>query len=282
MLASARTTLVALVACTCLATSSSARADDYSASSGPTAATLSYESYGSSVEPDFALRISRGGQVLHDDLLAFEGCQAEYCQPLMPQGFGGSTEPLQVVDLDADGEPEVFVSAYWGGAHCCFLVKIFRLAADGLSYVEKTKNFLNTGVGVRQLDDSGPMELLSRDNRFAYRFASYAASMMPIQVWRFLDGRFVDVTEEFPARIRAEARSAWRYYRKAIRGGEMLGLAAGWAADQYRLGRRAYAMRTLRREARRGHLKVFDFDGKAKPARNFILRLRRTLDRFGY
>ena len=56
-----------------------------------------------------------------------------------------------------------------------------------------------------------------------------------------------------------------------------------WAADQYQLGRRRHALRILRRERRRGHLRQIDwYTGRNLGGRRYVRKLDRTLRRHGY
>ena len=67
---------------------------------------------------------------------------------------GKRDAPLQVVDLDADGEPEVLVDAYTGGAHCCALTEILRF--DGAAYAPAETTWGNFGYALKDLDGDGP------------------------------------------------------------------------------------------------------------------------------
>jgi hypothetical protein len=73
----------------------------------------------------------------------------------------------------------------------------------------------------------------------------------------------VDVTRTLPALVAANARRAWRRYRKP---GPEAGVLAGWCADEYLLGRGPRCERVLAR--------VRD--------RRFVRRLHRDLQRWGY
>jgi hypothetical protein len=70
----------------------------------------------------------------------------------------------------------------------------------------------------------------------------------------------------------------WHAYKRLRRNRDDTprGLIAAWAADQYRLGKRKYAVRILHREAHRGYLSRPDGSGR------FILTLDRFLRRGGY
>jgi hypothetical protein len=220
--------------------------------------------------------VTRNGQKLYDAVPAAPPCGEELtCQPTV--GFEG-IPPLRVRDLDADGEPEVLVSAFTGGAHCCFVAQILALNADAGGYDVVGRDFGNGGFSLSNLDKQGAPEFVSTDDAFAFAFTAYAFSGRPLVISRYDHGKFVDVTKSFPGRVRADARFYWRNYKRlrTRHDGTARGQIAPWAADQYRLGKRAYAIKVLKREARHGFL------GKPRSAAKFIKTLDRFLRRGGY
>ena len=191
---------------------------------------------------------------------------------------GQQHDSLHVEDLDGDGEPEIRLDLYWGGAHCCFFANIYSL--DGTSYQPVSRNFADAGYRVGDIDQDGVPEFVSADARFAYRFTSFASSLFPIQIWSFDKGTFFDQTDLYPARIRSDADDAWRWYQKALRNNdyEPRGAIAAWAADRYRLGKRASTLKTLRKLAREGKLR----GTPPKSQRRFVADLDGFLRRTGY
>jgi hypothetical protein len=253
--------LAALVALVLPATAS-ARTEH--ARRGDVAATLTY-AIRSDTDNLFAdrrvrLRIVRAGAVVLDRALRrpCRGC------PRIPVGALGAQGPsLGVRDLDGDGTPEVRVALYTGGAHCCELAAVFFAAPGG--WRSRVENFLDPGYRLADVGGDARPEFVSADARFAYLFASFAASGFPPRILAFRHDRFVDVTRSFPRRIGADARRQLARSRR-IRA-EPLGFLAAYVADQYLLGRpeRGWA------EVRRRH----------GPA-SFPGRVRRALRRFGY
>jgi hypothetical protein len=242
------------------------------ARSGGVTASLSYDYDQSSYQwSDLWLTIRRGGEVAHEASPTLAKCEEPYCAP----AGGGRKASIRASDLDGDGEPEVVVGLYWGGAHCCFLARVYRF--DGERYHPVTHNFGDGGYRLTDVGAGGRLEFLSSDWRFGYRYASFAYSVFPVQVWTFTDGRFSDITERFRGRIARDSRRAWRIYRRVARGdGEVRGALAAWAADEYRLGRRAQARAKLRVLADHGAL-----GGYGSPV-GFIHRLDMFLRRRGY
>jgi hypothetical protein len=253
-----------------------AEAKQVTVSSGGVKATLTYSkdaaNFGFKAD---GLTITRNGQLLYDAAPNPSACKDFPCGPTV--GFGDQP-PLRVVDLDADAEPEVIYSAYTGGAHCCSVAQVFQLAPGASGYSSVDRYFGDPGFTVRDLDPDGRPEVVSADDSFAYRFTAYAFSGLPFLALRYDHGKFRDVTGSFPRLIRRDARQFWRGYLKLRHNPDdsARGQVAAWAADQYRLGKRAYAREVLRREVRRGFL--------AKPGggAKFIAELDRFLKRRGY
>jgi len=190
-----------------------------------------------------------------------------------------------VRDLDADGEPEVVLDLFTGGAHCCTLSLLYRYLPDLGRYRQTLAFWGNAGYRLQDLDGDGRPELVSADDRFAYAFTSYAASADPIQLWHFDHGRLLDVTTRFPGRVRADAARLWRGYlsvRDDPSFGDVRGLLAAWAADLYRLGRGGEVWRRLDAVYRRGDLGRSDEQLGYPAGRRYLAELRAFLRRTGY
>ena len=244
------------------------------AASGAVSATLSYEHAEDSPEwSDLQLTVSRDGAPVLASGLASGDCQAPYCGPAGDLAVRGS---LVVQDLDGDGEPEVVVDLFTGGAHCCFLSRFYRW--DGARYVAAERNFADPGYRIDDLDGDGVKELVTSDARFGYAFTAFAFSVMPVRIYHLSAGRWTLVTKRFPDRIRADRDANWRLFRKAGRQDEPRGAVAAWAADELMLGHRASATRTLDRLARQGRL----HGSFPRSQRKFVHNLLRFLARHGY
>jgi hypothetical protein len=226
-----------------------AAATTETAASGAVTATFSYEHTEDSPEwTGMQLTIARAGtQVLAADP-SFGDCASPYCSP---GGFGNRGSVL-AQDLDGDGEPEVIVDLYTGGAHCCYVSRFYRW--DGTTYVPADRNFGDPGYRIADLDGDGVKELITADYRFGYAFTAFAFSLMPVRIYDLRAGAWQLITKRFPDRIREDAKANWGYFRKASKQGEPRGAIAAWTADQYMLGHKASARRTLRRLARQGRL----------------------------
>jgi hypothetical protein len=264
----------ALAALVLPAAARAADAGTVTAAGGPVQATLSWKA-GELAASDPRLTVVRAGATLVD------GPPTSDCgDTCIYAASGRRSSPLQVVDLDADGEPEVLVDVFTGGAHCCAETEILRFTGAG--YADQRASWGNGGYELRDLDGDGRPELVSQDDAFAAAFTSYAASFFPPRVLDYdaaAPGALRDVTRSFPALARRNARDALRALRSARRRDlETLGVVAAYAADLELLGRGREVRPYLARARRRGDLVTFE--GPAP--RSFERRLLAFLHRQGY
>jgi hypothetical protein len=273
-------TLPALLACALLVVpAAEARLVEEVVTSGEVTATLSYDKRKDTYR-DFRVEVVRAGQTLVDEALP-EGCRTCFAIPAFSRG---NQKSIVVRDLDGDAEPEVLAALYTNGAHCCTISTLYGFQADVGDYTRVRRNWRDAAYQLRDLGNDGVVEFHSRDANFAYAFAAYSESFLPVQVFRYRGGRLVDVTPSFPRLIREDARDALRLYRRYRDDGDVnpRGFLAGWVADKYRLGQRRRANRTLRRLLRNGRL------GRTAPfqvgpaGRRYVKQLKRFLRKHGY
>jgi hypothetical protein len=228
------------------------------ATSGPVTATFTYDHNASEgTYSSLHLTIRRLDATVLDQAVASPDC-GDGCWP----GSGASDrKSVTVRDLDKDGEPEVILDLFTGGAHCCVVTQVFRYVASGPSpgYAKVEHNFADPSYRLTDIERDGVPEFKSNDARFAYAVSSYAGSSMPIQIWRFRGGKFVDVTRSYKSLIRADSKRNWRTYRKYIRNTAPnndpgLGGLIAWAGDEYLLGHGSRVQRELKAALRRGWL----------------------------
>jgi hypothetical protein len=225
-------------------------------SAGTVSATLSWKAgeFGATAP---RLQVSRAGTVVTDISVA-DACKD--CM-LTEDTAGNPYSIFHVVDLDADGEPEVFFDAYSGGAHCCTSTRFYTFRSATTTYKRAPSYFWgNTGYEVTDLDNDGTLELAGSDDAFAYAFASYAASGYPPKIIRYTGNpktgasNLTDVTRRFPAVIRKNAA----FYLKDIRKAkpepahEIQGAIAAYVADQYLLGKGSVGKAEIARARKRG------------------------------
>jgi peptidoglycan hydrolase-like protein with peptidoglycan-binding domain len=150
----------------------------------------------------------------------------------------GSDEPVaavRVVTLDPSVSkvPQIVLTYYWRGAHCCTVTKIASSDASGNFFGVDAQVLDGDGYEFNDLDFDGVLELVSVDNSFLYAFASYAESYAPPRIERLDGNRLVDLTrtEKFKwyltDNLRRMERSAdW----------QQNGFLAGWVAAKSQLG----------------------------------------------
>jgi hypothetical protein len=204
------------------------------------------------------------------------------CAPIDPVVFG---DPLSIRDLDGDGEPEVLLDLFTGGAHCCFYTVIFRYYRG--TYRGRFVLWGDPGSEVDDLEGDGRPELVSADDRFAYAFTDYADSVLPVQVWRYDHGELRDVSASYKVTLRSEAADLWRTYLSGRRDrDDPRGVLAAWVADEVRLGRSAQAWKQLDTLLRRGELTTLGskwaVDRFWPDGRAYVSKLRRFLKASGY
>ena len=198
-----------------------------------------------------------------------------------PLGTSFFSRPrVYVRDLDADGEVEVRVDTYTGGAHCCFQTRFYRWLPERRAYGKTFRDWADAGYRAKNLDGRGSVELLSSDARFGYVFTAFAGSPFPIQIWDFDAGRLRDVTPLFPGQVELDAQGLWRTYLEHRRTDDVRGVLAAWQADQYLLGRQDKGWLELDRALKRGDLK--GPDGVWPTGRRYLRELRTFLVKTGY
>jgi hypothetical protein len=93
--------------------------------------------------------------------------------------------------------PQVVLTAYTFGAHCCTVTHIATMTApDKWSVVEGMRLDGDEGYTFADLAHDGASELISYDNNFLYAFASYADSFAPSRVARLVGTELKDVTTD--------------------------------------------------------------------------------------
>lgn len=112
------------------------------------------------------------------------------------QEVGSPNSILQIVELDSSNPyPEVLLSTFTGGAHCCNDTRVLTSNANG-NHWSVVKLDLSDG-GTNFASDPlslGRNVIVGRDDRFLYRFSSYAESWAPVRIWQLNGSKFVDIS----------------------------------------------------------------------------------------
>jgi hypothetical protein len=257
-----------------------ASATTETASSGNVTAKFSYTKKSDFRYTDLRLQITRAGAVAFDGLTP-PSCTDPDCG-FQPGGFG-QTPSVSVTDLDGNGEPEVIVQIYSGGAHCCTLAEVYLYSSSLATYVNVEQNFGSGSYKQTDLNGDGRAEFQGLDPRFDEAFTAHAASTEPIQIFAFRGGRFVDVTRSYPALIKKDAASLLKLYKRERRHSDfdVRGILASYVADEYQLGKRSTANHVLSKALHRGELSRPKGTGFAS-GKSYIKRLKRLLKKYGY
>ncbi len=190
---------------------------------------------------------------------------------------------VHVRDLDADGEPEVWVDTFTGGAHCCAESRFFRWVSARATYAGLLHNWRDPGYTANNIDGRGDVELMSNDARFAYEFTSFAASFFPLQIWHYERGRLIDVTRLFPGEVDHDSVELWNQYRDVRSQHEdVRGVLAAWLADQYLLGREDAGWKKIEAARARGELGPLPGIDIWPQGTKYVKALRAFLVKTGY
>lgn len=193
-----------------------------------------------------------------------------------PAGYFLHRRSVLVTDVDGDGEPEVVLDLYWGGAHCCWYSQVYRYVPATKQYAPLVHVWGDFGYVFADLDHDGTQELVTRDDRFSYAFASFADSRWPVRILRYRAGKLTVETPSYPSEIGRDANALWHAAMNPKRKGSNQGIVAGWAADECMVGHVAIAFKTIDRLSRSGKI----HGERTRVA--FERRLRSFLRRTGY
>jgi hypothetical protein len=146
------------------------------------------------------------------------------------------TGTLELKDIDQDAIPELIVSTYSGGAHCCtnFTIHAWK---NTQSITTQTGLLDGDGGEFKDLDGDGIQEFLTVDNAFLYAFDSYAGSFPPTRIDQYKAGKLVDVTRNYPKVLRAQAGRMYQALQQNPKElGSQNGVLAGYVAQKILLG----------------------------------------------
>ena len=104
---------------------------------------------------------------------------------------------IKIVQLDKSSPvPQVLITTYTGGAHCCTQTLIAGLQANGTWSRLEAPMLDGSGFSFSDLDGDGESELIAVDQSFLYAFASYAESYSPSQIWKYREGQIKNLSSE--------------------------------------------------------------------------------------
>jgi len=103
---------------------------------------------------------------------------------------------VQLADLDPSNKyPEIILSSFTGGAHCCTEIKALTSDSSGNNWSEVKLGSYDGGPGpAKDPLNNGRYYLTVSDGRFLYKFTSYACSASPTRLLRLEGKDLKDVT----------------------------------------------------------------------------------------
>ena len=112
-------------------------------------------------------------------------------------------------DINGDDLPDLIVSAWSGGAHCCYSSGVYSVGEDVRTLLAVETG--NCGPGeFEDLDGNGTREFITCDDRSAYTYCSFADSPFPRVVYSFdaTRGAYVLDTPKYASRYRDQLAAA--------------------------------------------------------------------------
>lgn len=225
----------------------------------PVKAKLSYlEVEDNNFLTNFKVRITRNKKTILDSALPVK-LLPTYDKEL---GVSGNDADIEIIELDANGEPEVLVDLTEAIAHCCASTFIYSYDSKAKKYKvlshfwgNYTSGYNLSGVSGKDndrnlpdLNKDGSPEFVALDDRFR-GFGAYAVSAAPVQIWRYRGGKMVDVTRQFPKIVYQNTAYLWKMYsqiRSEYDAHSAQGAMAAYVASKFLLGQEADAMQRLR------------------------------------
>jgi len=199
-------------------------------------ATLYYRPFTGWIGPAYELTrltIVRRGRLVLSTTLPSQVRTAHFDEP-----------KLSAVDLAGDGEPEVILTTYSGGAHCCYSSVLYGFARASGRYAALIQDWGAVPPRLHRYGGTSQLVIVHPASSFAYTFSSFAGTGFPIDIWGYVPVRLVDLVACYPNITRDDADHWWHRAREYPT--EPTGFLAAYAADLFRLGEGDQAMSAIR------------------------------------
>jgi serine protease Do len=134
--------------------------------------------------------------------------------------------------------PQVVMTTFTGGAHCCTVTRIATLDGAQTWHVVDADQLDGDGYTFADVDGDGAKELISVDNSFLYAFASYAESYAPTRIAKLSGTEVKAVTREpqFRNFLRKELQKMEAAAGKDRKLWHSNGFLGGWVAAKSLVG----------------------------------------------
>jgi len=184
-------------------------------------------------------RINEGGSNVVQPLVVVRVDGREVGRLIGAEKWGGPASVVQIAEMDPSNPyPEVLLSSFTGGAHCCNQIQVLTSDPSGQQWREVSLGPFDGGVSPAEDPlHNGRYLIVDVDNRFLYRFDCYACSTAPARIWRLEGDQFVDASHrpEFqPLHRRNLQRMAEWFKQKSSESPN--GFLAGYVANKALVG----------------------------------------------
>ncbi len=123
-------------------------------------------------------------------------------------------------DINGDGNPDIIVESYTGGAHCCFVTQVYSLGEEPILILKTPES--NMIGEFEDIDDDGIYEFITADDSFAYEYCPFVSSpfVKVIMVYDAQEERYLPASPNFPEEyaqdIKEDAYNAERVSRASV------------------------------------------------------------------
>lgn len=138
--------------------------------------------------------VKKGGRlknILYGDIespiMGFSFADASDDEGVSAQGKKSLALIKNTADKTGDGVPDVMLSYYSGGAHCCTTYYFIELPANGTGAIREVPTE-NAGMSAIGKAPGGGLRFATADNAWAYWNMSFAGSPMPGVILEFRNG----------------------------------------------------------------------------------------------
>lgn len=239
---------------------------------GPVSATLAWDA-GESGPQNTRLTISRAGTAV------FSRAIPRVCG-ITCSRYIAESDAFRLIDLDADGEPEVVLVAYPG--ECCRqAIGIYGFDPATGGYTELAQNMGEATLDIKDADGNGSNEVITNDQRFKNLVPGHTSLFFPPVVYAYEHSpagpRLVDRTRASLSVVR-DAASDLKFLLNDLKDADAFSkmYVGSYVAEEFMLGRGKVGLKEFDRQAKRGTL------GNAKSVKKFRKRLLKLLDQYGY
>lgn len=141
-------------------------------------------------------RINEGGSNVLQPLVVVRVDGRKVGRLVGAEKWGSPDAVVQIAEMDPSNPyPEVLLSSFTGGAHCCNQIKVLTSDRSGQQWREvKLGPFDGAASPAEDPLRNGRYLIVDVDNRFLYRFACYACSTAPARIWQLEGEEFLDVS----------------------------------------------------------------------------------------